>query len=114
MQECTFKRTKKSDDEVLQEQIQNKLSKWKSLKEEEVQEDRSLSKAKINNKIITSQKKLAEEYADSFLKKLETIKEDLPSNNIVAEKVFKLLIPRNNNDIKIKEVPIKEVYKTIE
>ena len=41
------------------------------------------------------------------------MKDDHPNNNIVAEKVFKTLIPRNENNLEIKEVTIREVYDTI-
>ena len=65
------------------------LGKWRSIKEEEDKENKGLLKARINNKTVTSQKQLAEEYAKEFIGKINKMKEDHPNNNIVAEKCLK-------------------------
>ena len=78
-----------------------------------MQENKGLTSAKINGKVVSSQKVLAEEYTKSFLKKIEEIQESLPNNNIVAENTFKTLVERNENEFEFREVRIKEVYKYI-
>ena len=37
----------------------------------------------------------------------------MPNNNILAEKIYKNLIPRVEEDLVIKEVKIKDVLETI-
>ena len=45
--------------------------------------------------------------------KIQEIKSELPVNDIIAEKIYKDLVPRNENEIKLQEVTIKEVYDII-
>ena len=85
-------------------QYKTNLGKWKTLREDHLQEDKGLSSAKIDGKLFTSQKILAEKYSEAFLKKLEDLKQELPANNILAEENFKELIPRNENNLEFKEV----------
>ena len=50
---------------------------------------------------VTSPKILTEKYTKLVVNKITNIKEELPDNNIVAEKVLKTLIDRNENDFKL-------------
>ena len=80
------------------------LGKWKTLREEEIQEDKSLNTAIVNGNVITSQEKLANEYSKSFVHKINSIKSEMPNNNILAEKIYKKLVPRVEENFVMKEV----------
>ena len=68
-------------------------------------------KIKVNNESITNPNKLAGMYADHMLNKVEKLKEELHASTVLAEKAFKKLGKRTENDFKIKETIIKEVQK---
>ena len=46
-------------------QYKTNLGKWKTLREDHLQEDKGLSSAKIDGKLFTSQKILAEKYSET-------------------------------------------------
>ena len=49
------------------------LGKWKTLREDELQEEKSLNSAIVGGEIVYSQEKLANEYSKSFLNKINSI-----------------------------------------
>ena len=89
------------------------LGKWRTLKAEETQEEKSLIAAKVKNKLETIPRVLANSYADFFTDKLIKMRNETPSNNVVAEEVFKTLVPRVKENLEIKEVTIAEIKKII-
>ena len=91
----------------MQNALFKNLGKWKTLREEESIEEKSLNTAIVDGKIINSQEKLANKFSESFLNKICNIKNEMPANNILAEKIYKELVPRVEENFKIKEVKIK-------
>ena len=89
------------------------LGKWKTLKEVESEEEKSLTSAVVKGKLESSPIALAKGFAEFFTNKLETMKNEMPSNNIVAEEVFKTLVPRVDEELTIKEVTIKDIKEII-
>merc|ERR1711954_545075 len=105
--------TKICKKEYYKKKYNTNLGKWKELKIEEGNENKTLVSAHINNKVECSPKTLANEFSKTLLDKIQEIKSELPVNDIIAEKIYKDLVPRNENDIKLKEVTIKEIYEII-
>merc|ERR1711954_552990 len=105
--------TKSAKKEYYKNKYNTNLRKWKELKIEERNENKTLVSANINNKIECSPKTLANEFSKTLLDKIQEIKNELPVNDIIAEKIYKDLVPRNENEIKSKEVTIKEIYEII-
>ena len=73
------------------------------------QENKGLNTAIVGGEIISSQEKLANEYSKSFLDKINEIKNEMPTNNILAEKIDTNFIPRVEETLKISEVT-KKMY----
>ena len=67
----------------------------------------------IDNKTETSPKTLANEFTKNVLKKIKEIRDELPENDLVAEMIYKDLMPRIKNSIKLEEVTIKQMYELI-
>ena len=86
---------------------------WKELIEFK-EEEKTLLRVNINNKPITSPRKLAQSYGEHLIAKLTKIKDKLPASTIIAEKTFKDLVPYVENDFKLKRMTIRETYKYIE
>merc|ERR1711954_533440 len=105
--------TKSAKKEYYKKKYNTNLGKWKELKIEEGNENKTLVSAHINNKIECSPKTLANEFSKTLLNKIQEIKSELPVNDIIAEKIYKNLVPRIEEDIQLKEVTIKEVYEFI-
>merc|ERR1711954_185007 len=105
--------TKSAKKEYYKKKYNTNLGKWKELKIEEGNENKTLVSAYINNKIECSPKTLANEISKTLLDKIQEIKNELPVNDIIAEKIYKDLVPRNENEIKLQEVTIKEIYEII-
>merc|ERR1711954_299442 len=105
--------TKSAKKDYYKKKYNTNLGKWKELKIEEGNENKTLVSAHINNKLECSPKTLANEFSKTLLDKIQEIKSELPVNDIIAEKIYKDLVPRNENDIKLKEVTIKEIYEFI-
>ena len=53
-------------------------------------------------------------YSDHVVKKLKKIRDLMPSLTIVAQIVFKKLVPRSQNDFELKEITISQAYEFIE
>merc|ERR1712081_109510 len=78
--------TKSAKKEFYKKNFNTNLGKWKELKVEEGNENKTLVSAHINNKIECSPKTLANEFSKTLLNKIQEIKSELPVNDIIAKK----------------------------
>ena len=67
----------------------------------------------IDGKKTTSQRKIANEYGEHLLRKIDKLTKDILDEKEVAIKLFQKLIPKVDEDFVIKEARYKEVYKII-
>ena len=104
---------RKAQKEFYTRKYNTHLGKWKCLKEEEDNTTKGLMKAEVDGKLENSPKILADKFSESVIDKVQTIRDELPKNNLTAETVFKELVPKVEEDLKLRLVTIKEVYNII-
>ena len=107
------KTMKKTQKEYYQKKIQNNFLRWKTINNLKENDDKSLRYCTIEGKEVTSPQKLADGYIEHLLNKLEKIKNTLPKSSIVAEKIFKKLIPEAQTEFQFKTVKSKQIYEII-
>ena len=76
LKNCYTKEIKRAKIRYYKSRYKTTLGKWKTLPEEELNEDKILSSAVVNGKVVSSQEELANKYSKSFLNKLEEIKKE--------------------------------------
>merc|ERR1711954_605256 len=92
----------------LKENLSKMTSRWQTLKDLTPSDDAVPSQIKHNGKIITSPREIANEYSQFLEMKTEKIREDTKFTNFKAQKIFKSVVPRVDEDLVFEDVTIGE------
>ena len=91
--------------------LANIRAKWKILRQDEG--NKTPVSVKINGKKTTCQRKIVEKYSKQILKKIDNEKKNILDKRENTMDIFKSLITRVEDELLMKEVTYKEVYKVV-